>query len=63
MPYICQKGNDVENQSDRRRETVKEFMIHVIVLKCPFFENSRHSHEHLWTILWEKDNKKGNIPK
>lgn len=27
MPYICQKGNDRDNQSDRRRETIEEFMI------------------------------------
>lgn len=48
MPYICQKGNDRDNQSDRRRETIEEFMICVIKLKCHFGgEVSRHSHEYL----------------
>lgn len=48
MPYICQKGNDIDNQSDRRRETIEEFMICVIKLKCHFWgEVSRHSLEYL----------------
>lgn len=64
MPYICQKGNDRDNQSDRRRETIEEFMICVIKLKCHFGgEVSRHSHEYLWTIQWWKNNNnKRDIP-
>ena len=36
MLYIHQEGNYIENQSDRRRETIKEFMICVTKLKCHF---------------------------
>lgn len=36
MLYIRQEGNYIENQSDRRRETIKEFMICVTKLKCHF---------------------------
>ena len=47
MPHIRQKRNDVENQSDKRREAMKEFMIRIIKRTCRSFWKDQAIHTNL----------------